>query len=878
MSGPGRAFLQDAFRTWVGLVRRGAWAVVILSILGAGLTVAYLARNLAINTDTTDMLSAELPFRQHNRAVNRLFPQLSDNLLVVLDGDVPELVDRAARQVTVRIKAQPNTFGALFDPEGDPFLQKNGLLFLSVAELEDLTGRLAEAQPFLASLWGDPSLATLFDLLRKGIEQQLAGKAPPVALAKVLDMLADIGERRLAGEDAILSWRRLLSGKDSGAAQRFIVLKPPLDFGSLQPAGKSIKALQQMRRELQLDGTGAVRMRVSGSVALQQDELKSVERGMGLAGIISFILVFGLLIAGLRSPQLVLAVLATLVLGLVWTAGFAIWALGTLNLISVAFAVLFIGLSVDFGIHFSLRYREHRAAGMDNGAALEATAAKGGGGLTLCAVAAAIAFYSFLPTDYVGLAELGLIAGSGMFIALAANLTVLPAMLSLMPAKPGHGEGAVWAAGARSALQNHPRRVLIGAAVAVIVGLMFAPQARFDFDPLNLKDRQMESVAVVHELAAGKGATTYSATVLADNVAAARELAETLTALPEVAGVASIHSFVPDNQDEKTEIVQDLALFMLPSLPGKPAMGDSAPERRRVAAQTLSRALDKVLSNEAGPELSNAAKRFSVVLAGMNDKALPGLEKGLLAVFPDAVTQLRDTMSPEPYALDDLPDTLLRRYVAQNGQARLDVLPQEDLRDPAAVAGFVAAVRSVAPDVSGAPVTIFEAGQAVLSAFIEAGAIAISAILILLGLLLRRWDDVLFVFMPLTLAAVLTVMCSVLFDVPFNFANIIVLPLLFGLGVASGIHLVLRDRQERLDAGGAAPGNAFETSTPRAVLFSALTTIGSFGAIALSGHPGTASMGGLLTIAIALTLMCTLVLLPALLALRGGRPGSGAGT
>ena len=424
-------------------------------------------------------------------------------------------------------------------------------------------------------------------------------------------------------------------------------------------------------------------------------------------------------------------------------------------------------------------------------------------------------------------------------------------------------------------LQNHPRRVLIGAAVAAIVGLIFAPQARFDFDPLNLKDRQMESVAVVHELAAGEGATTYSATVLADNVAAARELAETLTALPEIAGVASIHSFVPDNQDEKTEIVHDLALFMLPSLPGKPAKGDSDPERRRATAQTLAQTLNDLGGVEASAELSNAAKRFSAVLAKMDDK-LVGLEEGLLAVFPDAVTQLRDTMSPESYAIDDLPDTLLRRYVAQNGQARLDVLPQEDLRDPAAVAHFVAAVRSVAPEVSGAPVTIFEAGQAVLSAFIEAGAIAISAILILLGLLLRRWDDVLFVFMPLTLAAVLTVMCSVLFNVPFNFANIIVLPLLFGLGVASGIHLVLRDRQERLSAGGAAPGNAFETSTPRAVLFSALTTIGSFGAIALSGHPGTASMGVLLTIAIALTLMCTLLLLPALLALRGGRSGTGA--
>ncbi len=863
------AFPGTLFRAWVGLVRRGAWAVVLLSVIGAGLTLSYLQRSLAIHTDTTDMLSADLPFRKNNREVSRLFPQLSDNILLVLDGAVPEQVARAAGELAGRLKAQSETFGALFDPEGDPFLQQNGLLFLDVRELEDLTGRLAEAQPFLASLWGDASLATLFDLLRQGIEQQLDGKAPPVALAKVLNLLADVGEKRAKGEDAILSWQRLLAGEDDATARRFIVLKPPLDFASLQPAGKPIAALKDLRRELMLDGTGPVRLRISGSAALQQDELKSVEQGMGLAGMLSFTLVLVLLVLGLRSLRMVVAVLATLILGLIWTAGFAIWALGALNLISVAFAVLFIGLSVDFGIHFALRYREHRARGHDNGAALDATAAAGGGGLTLCAVAAAIAFYSFLPTDYVGLAELGLIAGSGMFIALAANLTVLPALLTLMPAAAGRRDGyAGWSDRARRALQGHPRRVLIGAMAAVVIGLAAIPQARFDFDPLNLQDRNLESVAVVHELAAGKGASTYSATVLASDVDAARELTDNLTALPEVKGVASVLSFVPGDQEEKAEIVRDLALFMLPSLVPDGGTGDEDPARRRIAAENLGAALASLDVTNAGPDLARAAGRLATLLKTLDDAGLTGLEQGLLAVFPDAVERLRGSLSPEPFSLADLPADIRARYVAPGGQARLEVIPADDLRDPDAVERFVAALRKVTPDASGAPVTIYEAGQAVLSAFVQAGAIAVTAILILLGLLLRRVSDVAFVFAPLGLAAVLTVLCSVVFQVPFNFANIIVLPLLFGLGVASGIHLVLRDRQERAD-GDMAAGDAFETSTPRAVLFSALTTIGSFGSIALSGHPGTASMGVLLTIAITLTLICTLVLLPALLAVRG---------
>ena len=873
MTHPPAAFPESLFRAWVGLVRRGAWAVVLLSVLGAGLTVVYLARNLAINTDTTDMLSAELPFRQNNREVDRLFPQLADNILLVLDGKTPEQVDRAARQIGERLRAQPKTFGALFDPEGDPFLQQNGLLFLDVKELEDLTGRLAEAQPFLASLWGDASLATLFDLLRKGIEQQLEGKAPPVALARVLDMLAEVGEARLAGGENILSWQRLLSGDGTGTVRRLMVLSPPLDFGSLQPAGEAIGALKDLRQELRLDGVGPVRLRISGSAALQQDELKSVERGMGLAGALSFVLVFGLLILGLRSPSLVLAVAVTLILGLIWTAGFAIWALGSLNLISVAFAVLFIGLSVDFGIHFALRFREHLNAGLEKGAALDATAAAGGGGLTLCAVAAAIAFYSFLPTDYVGLAELGLIAGSGMFVALAANLTVLPAFLAVLPVRAGGSGvgGTAWAGRLRRGLQRHARRVLIGAAAAALLGLSLAPQARFDFDPLNLQDRHLESVAVIHELAAGDGASTYSATVLAPDVSAARDLGARLTALPEVAGVASVLSFVPDNQEEKTEIVRDLALFMLPSLAPGGGQGDRDPIRRRQAADALAQTLGALGGVKARTDVTQAASRFRAMLAKFDDGGLAGLERGLLEAFPDAVRRLRDTLAPEAFGLADLPADIRARYVAADGRARLDVIPADDLRNPKAVERFVTALRGLAPSASGAPVTIYEAGRAVLSAFVEAGTIAVTAILLLLAVLLRRASDVAFVFAPLALAAVLTVVCSVAFKVPFNFANIIVLPLLFGLGVASGIHLVLRDRQER--AAGArksgGPASAFETSTPRAVLFSALTTIGSFGAIALSGHPGTSSMGVLLTIAISLTLVCTLVLLPALLAVRG---------
>jgi hypothetical protein len=240
-------------------------------------------------------------------------------------------------------------------------------------------------------------------------------------------------------------------------------------------------------------------------------------------------------------------------------------------------------------------------------------------------------------------------------------------------------------------------------------------------------------------------------------------------------------------------------------------------------------------------------------------KTLRELQKRLLASLPARLESLRDSLDPQPVTLKNLPRAIVDRQLAADGRARLTVYPKENLRDPAAIKRFVASVRSVAPDATGAPVIIYEAGRAVIRAFIEAGVISVVCISILLIVLMRRLHEVLLVFAPLALAALMTVAASVVLDLPFNFANVIVLPLLFGLGVAGNIHIVMRERDETGAEG------VLSTSTPRAVVFSALTTIGSFGSIALSSHPGTASMGILLTISITLTLATALIVLPGLL-------------
>ena len=877
--------LSNAYREclviWVSWTRRFAVLVTIAAVMLSVGSVAYLAHNIKINTSTTDMLSPDLPFQKQNAIIRKAFPQYSNNLLIVIDADTPDLADDAAVALAEKLRNMPKLFGQVYDLASDPFFQKNGLLYLKTDKLADLGDRLADAQPFLGTLWQDSSLRGLFDLLGLVVDETLkgvnakdsqAGK-PPVEVSTVFNAIADVADAQKEGRFKHLSWQNLMRGPRDDknknadkAPRRFLLTQPALDFGSLAPAGKAMKAVRQAAAEMNLDTDHGVQVRLSGTAALSKEELQSVEEGMGLAGILSLILVLGLLGIGLRSGRLIFATVLTLVMGLIWTAGFAILALGQLSLISVAFAVLFIGLSVDFGIHFGLRYKEAIDTGAFHDEALSEAARGVGGALTLAAVAAAIAFYSFLPTDYRGLAELGLIAGTGMFIAFFANLTVLPALLTLMPVKPGSAKWGQGVAGsAQEFVRARAKSVVVGAIMLGVGAAALLPQVQFYFDPMNLRDPSTESVSTLIDLMADSRTNPYSITILAKSLEAAEVLGKRLSKLPEVKETITLANFVPKNQDEKLELIESMALYLSPAFQNKCDKKPPNEEELAHSTKEIRSKLGKLAVANASSLTGTSAARLAQALDGLLnseepiDRNLRELETRLLSGLPNRLESLRLSLNAAPVELKDLPKSLRERRVASDGRARLKVYGKGDMLDRDQLIKFVNAVRTVAPDAVGPPVVILESGRAVVASFRDAGLTSVMLIGFLLVVLLRRIRDILYVFAPLMLAALLTVAASVLFNVPFNFANVIVLPLLFGLGVAGGIHLVLRERDQSESA------DVLHTSTPRAVMFSALTTIGSFSTIALSSHPGTASMGVLLSIAIMLTLICTLLVLPALM-------------
>lgn len=871
------AYIHRLIPRWVELVRRFAVPTLICALLAAGLSGWYVAANLSINTDTSDMLSADLPYRQDSKRIDRAFPQFEDNIVVVIDAATADQADDAALALARRLRGDKQMFRSVFDPAGSAFFRRNGLLFLDVPELNRLIDRLAGAQAFLGTLGRDPTLRGLFGVLGLALDGQGQGAPPPGEIAGMLDAVARTAEAQLAGRSGLLSWRALMEGKTPAPEdrRRVIVVEPVMDFGSLQPAAKPIAAIRRIAAEIKPGTAEGVRVRLTGTAPLAEEELTSTVKGMGYAAMLSLVLVVGLLFWGLKSPRMALATITTLLIGLVLTAAFATAAVGELNLISVAFAVLFIGLSVDFGIHFALRYGEGRTQGSSHAVALAEAAEGTGGALVLCAVAAAIGFLSFVPTDYVGLAELGLISAGGMFIALVVNLTVLPAVLSVLQPRlrvfPSVFDSDSPTVGL---ILRRPGAIVVGAAVLAVAAAFVVPDTRFDFDPLNLKDPKTESVSTLFDMMSGGNAAPYSVDVLADDLDRAVALASRAAQLEQVREAITLASFIPGGQEEKLQIIEQAALFLLPALAGPSPRTELAARDRLAAVAGLRHVLSRFTASSGadGPDAAlAAARRLDTVLGtmtaadGNGARALAELERRLLANLPGRLEALRLSLEAGPVTAANLPPALRSRHVAADGRARVEIFPRGDLRQRDELERFVAAVRTVAPRASGGPVTILEAGRTVVEAFVFAAVLSVVAISLMIAALLHSARDIGLVFAPLGLAALLTMAASVLLDIPFNFANVIVLPLLFGLGVASAIHFVMRLRQT------AANERVMATSTPRAVVFSAATTMGSFGTIALSAHPGTASMGLLLTIAISLTLVCTLLVLPALTELFRGR-------
>ena len=494
------ALIVAAVGRAVRLSTRHAWLVIPGFLVVAVFAGVYLARHIAINTDSSKLLSNSLPWRQQEMRLNDLFPQRTDRIIAVVDATTPEAAEEGAAALADALAPQSDLIRTVTRPDGGEFFSRNGILFKSVDEVRSDMAQLIKAEPFLGTLAADPTLHGVLGALSQSIEGVRLGKTTLEGMRPAVTAIADALEGVAQGKHPAFSWRRLITGHppEPSELRRFLNIRPILNYGDLQPGGQATKAIRATIEKLGLTPENGVRVRLTGSVALADEEFATVADGAALNGVVTILVVLLLLWLALRQARIVLAVLINLAVGLTLTAAIGLWMVGALNLISVAFAVLFIGLGVDFGIQFSVRYRAERHTNRDLGGALDATARGVAGPLLLAAASIAAAFYSFLPTAYVGLSELGLIAGTGMIVAFLTTVTLLPALLTaLKPA--GEPEPVGWAALAPlDRFLDRRRNWVVGVTLAgVILGLPLLGGLRFDFNPLDLRSKQVESVVDV---------------------------------------------------------------------------------------------------------------------------------------------------------------------------------------------------------------------------------------------------------------------------------------------------------------------------------------------------------------------------------------------
>jgi len=874
---------------WVGeACRKAPWVLVIATLLGVGAFV-YTTHHLGFNTNTRDMLSADLPFRQTYQHFEQGFPQYTNNILVVIDADSPEKARDAAKRLASRLEKQPNRFTSVYLPRANAFMENHALLYQSMDKLEDSASDLAAIQPFLGRLSTDPSLRGLFLLLTDLLEAEDAPDS--VDITAVITPVTAAIAAIINHQHAPLSWQELMQQEASPAdmskqRQQFILLQPRMDFSSFLAAKAAMQAVRNAASALQLDAEHGVHVRLTGSAALSHDELVSVSTGAGTVALLAFLVVGILLIIGLGSLRFVIATLLCLLTGLILTAAFAALTIGHLNLISVAFAVLYIGLGVDYAIHLSLRCREIEKTGESTVFALRKAADDVGAALLLCAVTTAVGFFCFAPTDYTGVSELGIISGSGMIISLIVTLTLLPAVLSvwdkLLPLKHQQDKpGKASMAWRFPAFDRHSRQIRIITVVAALAAAIWLPQASFDYNPNNLRDQTSESITTYRDLVANHHISPSSIMVLTPDAKQVKAIQQRLGRLDTVDKTISLFDLIPSNQDDKLAIIDDMSLLLgLEPDTHKPLTVSVAEQIN--ALHQLESALNSYITDfsqsrpdDTPPQKLNAFRQldqtiqsFSRQLASQSAKAkkttLLALHHDLLGTLPATLALLQTSLSATPVSRASLPDNLSLRWFSDDGLYRIEVMPKADIGDIENLRRFVSQVRDVAPDATGAPVFTLEAGDAVIGAFVGAFAIAFVLIFLLLLLLLRSMADTLLILLPLLLAALLTTSGTVLLGIPFNFANVIALPLLLGIGVDNGIHMVQRFRHMQCHSQ-YIRHDLLRSSTSKAVLLSALTTICSFGALSFSPHQGTADMGQLLALGVIIILICTLVVLPAFL-------------
>ncbi len=882
-------------------VSRFPYQIVILAIIISALSVCYTVKNITFLTGRDDLMPQNAPFQADYRAYRNEFGD-QEEIVVVIESDEPSKTLRAADALYARLNGEKRLFREIFYPGGLPLFRSNGMLFLPLEELQQLRKTLTMAAPVLRDLAASPSVESLFLSLTRQIDGYLShgDRTTRESLAFMLTAL-NKGFSAASGVSApeskpqnnsslsLDSFLKGGSGADSmlerAGRQQIITMTPIKDPDSFVAAEKSILAAQSAVKDIlgraEFKGVTAG---LTGVPVLEYEEMKTSQHDLEIATVLSLALTVALLLFAFRGIINVIAAMTALISALCLSFGFATATVGHLNILSMVFAVMLIGLGIEYGIQIILRFQEELKKGVHYREALETGIGGTFRSIVMAASTVAMAFITFAFTDFKGIAELGIIAAGGVVMCVITTFTVLPAMLMLLerfrkktalPMPASHTDQKTMLVGS---VYRYPKTTCCITLFLVLGSLYPALTMEFDYNLMNLQAKGLPSVEYAYKLMRSKENSGYFAVVAAQDLQEVRELTRRFELLPAVDHVVSTLSFVPDQQKEKLSELAYLSKIMatVKPVPYEETVNVMALptvfEDFHGRVEQLKTALEREKAPEAGAVATflTTLTTFFTTLEKEKDRNALGMLRNfqgeLCSELPSKLITLKESLIVSEVYATDVPPQLEQRFRGKSGTYLMQISPRKEIFEATPLKEFVSQVKSVAPHATGEPVMVLESLTIMRDSYQKAFIFAFIGITAIVLINFRNVRFALLGLLPLGVGLLLMVGGMGALGIRFNSANIIVLPLILGVGIDSAIYIINRYRQ-----GAETPGEVAAGSAGVGVFLNALTILSSFGTLMVARHQGVFSIGAVMSLGMTATVVAFLLFLPSLLSLWGKR-------
>ncbi|MDC1121746.1 MMPL family transporter [Nitrospinaceae bacterium] len=895
--------LNKLFRFIERLAFKHSLIVVALSIILAGLSIWVTGEKLTFKTGRGDLVAKGLPYVKLYEEYRAQFEDL-EGMVIVAESESPEKMAEFAEILAAKLKVRPDLFSQVIYKFDTSYFRSRFLLYLDPPDLESLQTKLEEHQNFIESVNASPGLNPLLNEINREVSSGMVDslmtdflggddaeeeekKNDKNDLNLLIRIIKEMNRSLKKNYHYKSPWQSLFnSGEESLRKKGYLVSKnekllfilavPNEDETSFTGYKDSVYSARELIAEVKKDFP-SISVGLTGEDVISTDEMMTTQKDVELASKIALggvALLFIIAFKGIVKPLLAVF---SLLIALAWSLGFTSLTVGHLNILSVVFATILIGLGIDFGIHILERYKEERKEGDDISTALQKTLQGTGQGNFSGAITTAMAFGAMVLTDFIGIVELGWIAGWGILFCMIAMVLLLPALVTLEEKwrKPVYTKSVEKPITASISwidrLFSHYKLIITACCFLVLVSSLALRTAHFDYNLLNLQTKGTEAVKYEMRILENAGRSAWSAAMLADTLEEVRQKETQLKTLPTIENVESIAAMVPKHQEENLQYVRE---NLSPLLSELYVEEEDESFSLKALTKTLKRIRFKLQGREgkedkvaqAAREIDKFFKEVESVEEDLAEAQLQDFSEELFVDYRGLMADLKKNAEPKLVEISKIPKSLRDRYISKQGKYLITIFPSVDIWNLDERNRYLKDLRSVDANVTGSAVHMFNSTRLMTEGYINGGIYAMTAIIIYVFIVFRNPRTVFFILLPVIAGSIWTVGIMELTGLKLNMANLVILPLILGIGVVNGIHITHRYREEK-DKNSVVLGK----STGQAVILSSLTTMIGFGSMMVADHYGVFSLGLVLTLGVFCCLVASITFLPALLKLSAAK-------